>query len=331
MLQSAKTWMILGVALSSFVRPVTAADTPSKTALAERGLKFLDTFCHRCHGVDFRHPGLDMHDRATLLRPKAKDEVPFVVPGKPEESRLWQVVVKHDPQQMPPEKQKQPTDADKELLRQWIASGFEFPASQRPARSYLGEESVLAAIAEDLDAQPATQRRFLRYFSSWHLWNDPAVSDDQLRLTRAAVSKLINSLSRQKRIVPARLVDTDGLVLAVDLRDYGWTERHWLTLLEPNSAEKYAGYPFGLQRGDEVAQKVYELTYCQLPYVRADWFVRNASRPPLYHDLLALAHEVGNVFARSRRQRETAIRRRPLVACRSDGREIGRVGSQPHR
>lgn len=76
--------------------------------------------------------------------------------------------------------------------------------------------------------------------------------------------------------------------MAIDLRDYGWTERHWLTLLEPNPAEKYAGYPFGLQRGDEVAQKVYELTSCQLPYVRADWFVRNASRPPLYHELLGL-------------------------------------------
>src|SRR5205085_6397614 len=31
-----------------------------------------------------------------------------------------------------------------------------------------------------------------------------------------------------------------------------------------------------------------EATGCRLPYVRADWLVAAASRPPLYHDLLRL-------------------------------------------
>ena len=77
-------------------------------------------------------------------------------------------------------------------------------------------------------------------------------------------------------------------MLAIDLRDIGWTERHWSYLLE-------AGYPYGLQRGDDIAQRVYELTDCALPYLRADWFVGHAARPPLYHQLLALPEHVATL------------------------------------
>jgi len=35
-------------------------------------------------------------------------------------------------------------------------------------------------------------------------------------------------------------------------------------------------------------QAIAEATRCQLPYVRADWFVAVGSRPPLYHDILPM-------------------------------------------
>src|SRR5206468_122945 len=36
------------------------------------------------------------------------------------------------------------------------------------------------------------------------------------------------------------------------------------------------------------AKAIADMTQCSLPYVRVDWFVAVASRPPLYHDILQL-------------------------------------------
>jgi hypothetical protein len=271
------------VATTLLLIPVTVTAQETKPAagadpkLAAAGVAVLEKYCHRCHGVENRYPGLNMLDRATLLRPKDPNEEPFLVPGKLDESRIWQMV---DAGEMPPEKQLQPSDEDKATLKRWIEAGAEFPPADRPTREFVGEDSVLEIIAKDLDSRRAEARRFVRYFALIHLWNAADVSDDELRLVRAGVSKLINSLSSQFRVAAPRQVDPDGLVLAVDLRDYGWTDKQWNRLLE--------AYPYGLTRGTDVARRVYELTACDLPYVRADWFIRTASRPPLYHDLLAL-------------------------------------------
>ena len=246
--------------------------------LAAQGKAVLEKYCYRCHGVDFKKPGLDVFDRATLIRPKDSKEDPYLVPGDPDKSRLWEVV---DTSYMPPEKQPQPTDDEKQLLRRWIEAGANFPPADRPKREFVGEETILAIIADDLESQPAADRRFARYFSLTHLWNDPRVSDELMRVYRAGLSKLLNSLSGQFRIHRPRSVDKEATVLAIDLRDLGWTAAdHWNPLL--------AEYPYGLVRGGMIAERVYELTDCELPYLRADWFIRNAARPPLYHTLLDL-------------------------------------------
>jgi mono/diheme cytochrome c family protein len=253
-------------------------DAPVDPALAAAGQAVLDKYCYRCHGVDFKYPGLDVLDRATLLRPKDEQQDPFVVPGDPDKSRIWEAI---DTAYMPPEKQPQPTNEEKATLREWIAAGAHFPAADRPVREFLGEDTILSIIHDDLEALPSEKRAFARYFSLAHLWNDPDLSDEQLRVHRAGLSKLMNSLSREFQIVPPRAVNADATILAIDLRDYGWThQQHWHPLL--------AAYPYALQRGGDRAQRVYELTDCELPYLRADWFIRNAARPPLYHLLLGL-------------------------------------------
>lgn len=256
--------------------------------LPPRAARVLRQFCHECHGVTFKYPGLDVLDRTTLLQPTDKSEEPYLVPKSLEKSRLWQVLVEHNPEQMPPSDQPQPTEADKAVVKQWILSGAEFPEANRAKRPYRGEDEILSIIAADLQKVPAEHRRFTRYFTLLHLWNDPNSSDEDLRLVRAAVSKLINSLSREARIVPVRSVGEDGLVMAIDLRDYGWDKGRRWELLISKSADERTGYPYGLSRGSDEARRVYELTGFDLPYVRADWFVYHAARPPLYHDLLGL-------------------------------------------
>ena len=49
-----------------------------------------------------------------------------------------------------------------------------------------------------------------------------------------------------------------------------------------------AVYPYRFLQQTAEFKAIAAATGCELPYVRADWFVATASRPPLYHDLLQL-------------------------------------------
>ena len=258
------------------------AESSPKDDLARRGQAVLHKYCLECHGNDFQFPGLDMRDRVTLLKPSDPKQTPYLVPGKSAQSRIWQRV---DVGEMPPDDQPQPSSAEKALLQQWIDAGAEFPAADRPERKFVGEATLLGIIAADLDKLPASRRFTTRYFSLVHLWNS-ALPDEHLALVRAAVSKLINSQSSQPRIAPPTAIDPDGLVLRIDLRDYGWeNSKQWFAIMK--------AYPFGLQVRGDAAQKVYDLTGCEIPYLRADWFVYHASRPPLYHQLVTLPDFIG--------------------------------------
>jgi serine/threonine protein kinase len=273
-------------------QPAPVVDTK---LLAQSGVAFLEKYCFACHANDKKYPGLDMRDRVTLLRPADPNEKPFLVPGKPEESRLWEQLADG---LMPPSDQPQPSEAELASLKQWIAAGAEFPAASRPTRPFVGEQSVLAIIDKDLFDQPESKRQYLRYLSLAHLWNSD-VSDEHLRLVRAAVSKLMNSLSSESQIVPPHVVDADGLVLRIDLNDYGWRAgQQWLEVAK--------AYPYGIKAPGEAYRRVTEMTG-DFPYVRADWFVYSAARPPLYHALLTFPDQVGLPESQSTLERLLAV------------------------
>jgi len=248
-----------------------------------QGVALLEKYCYACHANDFKYPGLNLRDRVTLLKPADANETPYIVPGKPAESRIWKAVGQQDPVQMPPSDQPQPTPAEQDLLKRWIEAGAEFPPSTRPPRTFIGEQTLLAMIDRDLQALPETKRPDVRYFSLAHLWNSD-VSDEHLRLVRAGVSKLINSLSSEVRVVPPAVVDADGVVLRINLTDYGWRAgKQWLAVAQ--------AYPYGLEVSGEPYRRVTQ--YDTFPYLRADWFVYSASRPPLYHALLTFPDQFG--------------------------------------
>ena len=257
--------------------PAAAVDQ----ALAHQGYAFLESYCIKCHGDDHSYPGLDMRDRATLLAPADAAEAAFLVAGDLEQSRLWQMVEREE---MPPEGQPQPSHDEVSIFRQWVLAGAVFPLAVREVRQFVGERTILETIDKDLQTLDAATRPYTRYFSLTHLWNDLDVSDEQLRLARAAVSKLLNSLSNESRIVVPQLLAPDGLLMRIDLRDYGWTnEQQWLSCLQQ--------YPWGIKLDDPYADRIVADTGCELCYVRADWFVATASRPPLYHNLVTLPNQ----------------------------------------
>jgi mono/diheme cytochrome c family protein len=280
---STKLLVVISLLLATEVSSM-ADEKRNDEGLAERGYAVLTTYCQKCHGDNFEYSGLDVRDRPSLLKQEPNPgEAPFMVPNKPEASRLWLRASVADPdQRMPPKDQPQPSATELADLKAWIEAGAEFPERKIvEKRVFIGERTLLATIAADLQTIPAGQRRDVRYFSLQHLWNNPSVSEEQLRFTRAAVSKLINSLSSEANIVVPAVVDADGLVLRINLRDYGWTpDNQWFQLI--------SRYPYGLKVNSPDAEEVGNLTNCEIPYVRADWFAYTAPRPELYHKLLTL-------------------------------------------
>src|SRR5262249_1264012 len=125
-------------------------------------------------------------------------------------------------------------------------------------------------------------------FSLAHIHNNPGVSDEDLRYHRAAMSKVLNSLSWKPRIVVPEAIDKAATVFAVDVRALDWDRADL-------SSRVVDSYPYGLRYGRhperelrELDREIVALSKCDLPWVRADWFVATSSRPPLYHDLLRL-------------------------------------------
>ncbi len=146
-------------------------------------------------------------------------------------------------------------------------------------REFLAESDILKAIAADLQTIDVRYRKQTRYFTITHLYN-AGLNTDELLTYRNGLSKLVNSLSWGRHIVVPKPVDPAETVLRIDLRDFRWDEKVWQAIL--------AEYPYGLAHETAMAKAVYAATACELPYVRADWFVFAASKPPLYHSVLQL-------------------------------------------
>jgi mono/diheme cytochrome c family protein len=250
-----------------------AAGRAADSDLAARAQAILKTNCGRCHGPDSDAKGGFNYvlDRDRLVS-NGK-----VTPGTPLESQLYQRIKKGE---MPPDKQKpRPSAADIDVLRQWIVAGAPAATPAAPARPFLSDGEVLRLILEDLQTAEPRQRRFRRYLTLTHLHN-AGLADADLEATRQAVAKLLNSLSWHPRVSVPQPVDPAKTILRIDLRQYQWNARSWDRL---QSASPY-------RTGDDSqeARAISAATGCEVPVVRADWFVATAARPPLYHDLLQL-------------------------------------------
>ncbi len=261
-----------------------AADSAS-AVLALQARAVFKQHCHRCH----HGPGSEGGDFDVLqdqsLTAAQGDKPLLVVAGKPDKSSLAQKILKGE---MPPKDiSDRPTAVEGEAVRAWIAAGA--PAYPRvTGRPFVSTEDVLSAVLKDLRAADGDDRPFVRYFTLSHLYNNPQIPDEDLRLYRAALSKGLNSLSWKRQIVLPRAVDVAQTVYAIDVRDLDWDQGQlWDKLI--------AVYPYGLKYKDHPNETLHKLddqitalAGCELAIVRADWFVATATRPPLYHTLLQL-------------------------------------------
>lgn len=266
--------------------------------LTARARRILEESCYQCHGVDHNFEDLDVLDGDTMLRSRGSGsegslKKPFVTPGKPELSKIWEPIADGS---MPPEGEL--SASDKATIREWIEQGAQFKKVTREERPFVSEDIMLTAILADVRAlYDSGDPGFTRYFVLANLHNNPGVNSEQLTLTRAALSKAINSLSREPSIVlPRVLPNTHDTVYAVDLRDLGWDAD-----LKPHRVNEGWNrvlkiYPYCVQP-TEIAEfrkyqqitKYFANTFIDAAcYIRADWFIEAATRPPLYESLLEL-------------------------------------------
>ncbi|WP_146581552.1 hypothetical protein [Neorhodopirellula pilleata] len=256
----------------------------STKSLAQQAIELIEDRCASCHDGQ-GHP-LDSLDRVSLTRHRDGGLPTFVEPGSLEKSYLW-TLVEAD---VMPKGDNKLSDEEKTILKNWILEGADFPDYGGGERQYISELEILESIQNHLTQTRIEDRPFLRYFSLHALVNNRELTDDKIRLSAAALAKTINSLSRKRSLISLIPVDSNQTVFAVNLRDLGWDEdrfQKWQEIL--------AAYPYGIKpiRGDEQRlftniQEMYQSRgfFDGFPYIRADWFVATAMRPPLYHKLL---------------------------------------------
>lgn len=282
------SWTIAFVLISSwsYAHEIDLADS-AKTILTK--------YCAECHAAT-SDGGIDyITDLGKLV------ELKKVIPGKSGSSRIVQRLEEANPDaKMPPSYASNPELSAEDLstLKQWIDSGAKNISAEKetlaPNRSPVSTQAKLTAIRRYLKKLPQDARVHQRFFTLEHLHNLPAseFSSPQLRSVQAATSKVLNSLSWKPDMVLPKAIDQAQTILVIDLRDMDWDASHsatkidfWQYLIE--------GYPYGISYETNtnaeiqvLAKEIYQMTGTNLPMIRADWFIANASRPPYYHLLL---------------------------------------------
>src|SRR5262245_51175467 len=123
--------------------PAAAAE-PEPSELAKQAQAVLRAHCYRCHGQDGAVEGGFNY----LLEPEQLVGRRKVVPGKPDESKLYLRMVKG--QMPPPGEEPRPGPADLEAVKRWIAAGAPRPGPAPEQRAAVTSAELLRIILADL-------------------------------------------------------------------------------------------------------------------------------------------------------------------------------------
>jgi mono/diheme cytochrome c family protein len=254
--------------------PVVASSNSDPVALANQVKTVLEKNCYRCHGQDGASEGgfnfaLNLEKLArTLVKPK-----------NPGGSLLYERMSSSGDSVMPPEGESpRPKPSEIALIKQWIEAGAPVPAMEK-ARPFISNDDVVKHVLADVRSATDRSRKYLRYFTLSHLYNS-GVSEDELQTYRNAFIKLINSLSWNNTLLIPAAIDPARTIFRIDIRQLNWTSEIWELLAAAN--------PYYLPLSTPDALACNEATETRIPYVRIDWFVFAASKPPLYHVVLGV-------------------------------------------
>ena len=175
-----------------------------------------------------------------------------------------------------------------ETVKNWILAGApDWAATPTTGGQFISPSEVLNTIETHLMSLSSFDRAFARYFTMAHLYN-AGETPEILQEYSNGLSKLINSLSWGNTVTNPQPIDSHGTIFYTDLRHYEWDVNDGWDQIE-------AEYPYHISfdAPEQTALKA-QLTRLQgemqadIPSIHVDWFVAQASLPPLYHDLLSL-------------------------------------------
>lgn len=232
--------------------------------------------CTDCHSGANAAAGLDVTDFNKIRTGKSSSGVRFVNAAEPEKSLFYQQVATD----LMPKFLDKLSAANKATILAWIRENLPKTEPGKPARKLITETSVLKQVLERLEVAGPLEVKKLKYVSFHTLHNNPAITEQELETARKGLFKLLNSLSWNRKIIIPEALDSERTLFEIDLDQLGWNVSSWERLM--------ALYPYSIELREPGMDRLKKLTGSTLPWVRGDWLVFKAARPPLYHDLLQL-------------------------------------------
>ena len=268
------------IALLTFV--ISSHTVTAQQQIALDAHAILEQKCFVCHGPN------GAYKETLLMEHNALIEKGTVVPGNPHTSELYTRLIITDTAKRMPLGQPQLSTQAIDTIRNWILAGApDWTATATTDSDFISPSEVLTTIENHLMSLPSFDRAFARYFTMTHLYN-AGEATGILQEYRKGLSKLVNSLSWGSTVTNPQPIGSQGTILYIDLRHYEWDVNDAWTQIE-------GAYPYHISYDapTQTALKA-QLTRlqiemaCDMPSVHIDWFLANASLPPLYHNLLSL-------------------------------------------
>ncbi len=238
--------------------------------------------CNICHGPD------GAYKESLLMEHTALIEKGTVVPGNPDASELYKRLITPETAKRMPLGQPQLPARSINTIRNWILAGApDWATVTTTDGDFISSSEVLSTIETHLISLAPFDRTFARYFTMTHLYN-AGESVGILQEYRKGLYKLVNSLSWGVTVTNPHPIDPQGTIFYIDLRHYEWDVNNAWTQIE---AEYPYHIPFDAPEQSALKEQLQRLQTemrADIPAIHVDWFVAQASLPPLYHELLSL-------------------------------------------
>jgi|GEM_PF-1348877 len=303
---------LVAISCQSKTRPEASALKTDPKVLADTAAKakvVLEKYCSECHGSTQANAGFGLADNFDALRVSN-----FVKPFRPEESRIWDRMVRS--KDMPPEDvgdAKMPSNEDRKVVEQWIQQGANGIEKFR-RRDFISTPKLLKLIRTDLDKVAPKERQNTRYLTLHKFLNarqqnpDGSITnlftDDLIETYRKGMVRTLNHLSWAPDLIkPVEVEGSQGMLYRINLYDFNRTIRfgdsgNLNVGLNHDTWEKLAGpknNPYYIKHPNAMAQEIYQMTNSDAPYTRLDFFVFLATKPPLYFEIMGITPNILDV------------------------------------
>ena len=261
---------------------VSSPTVSAQQQIAQDAYAIFEQSCLICHGPDGAYKETLLIAHSALVKPNGS-----VVPGNPEASRLYKRLLGEGGQLMPLGGPPLP-DSQIETVKNWILSGaHDWATLPITDRHFITPSEVLNTIETHLTSLSSFDRAFARYFTMTHLYNAGETADT-LEAYRNGLSKLVNSLSWGSTVINPQPIDPEGTIFYIDLRNYEWDINDGWGQIE-DAYPYHIAFDAPTQTGLKAQlSRLQTEMRSNIPLVHIDWFLAQASLPPLYHNLLSL-------------------------------------------